>query len=157
LRRHYERPAIYRWLTERDEKSSVYIGETENLVRRLTHYLKPGPSQITNKRLRDRLDEELRLGARISFETLAFDPFSINGHLYSTANLGSKEVRCFVENLLLSQLPPEIERLNRLDSMQQKAITRAAMILNPGMESDQAKALASKVMEGMVRTTEPGS
>lgn len=147
LRKRYVGPAVYRWLLERDSIRSIYIGETENLARRLHHYLKPGPSQLTNRRIRDLLDQEQSLGAIVSFDVLAFDPFSVNGHRYSETDLGNKEVRCFLENLLLSQLAPEIGRLNRLDSLQQKIIAHAALTLNPGMRVDEAKTIASKVLK----------
>lgn len=157
LRKQYERPGIYRWRVEREGRVSVYIGETENIVRRLTQYLKPGSTQITNRRLRDRLDYELHSGARISFDILLFDPFSINGYLYSTADLGSQEIRCFIENLLLSQLPRGTERLNRLDSLEQKIVTGAALTLNPMMRSDDAKALASGILTELKQKAEQNS
>jgi hypothetical protein len=147
LRQHFQGPAIYRWHVQREGKPAVYIGETENLARRLSHYLKPGPSQPTNRRIRDLLDQEHSLGSVISFNTLAFDPFSINGYQYSIGDLGSKEVRCCIENLLLSQIPPEVERLNRLDSLPQKLIARAALTLNPSLRTEDAKALASDILQ----------
>jgi hypothetical protein len=77
IRSQYRRPAIYRWLIERDGKASTYIGETENLEHRLYHYLKPGPSQKTNRRVREFLDEELAHGASIEFDVLLPDPKKI--------------------------------------------------------------------------------
>ena len=147
LRNKYGGPAIYRWVAERDQRKSIYIGETENLARRLTHYLNPGPRQPTNKRMRDFLGQELDLGAKVSFEVLEFDPFSINGHAYSMAGLGSKEVRCLLENLLLSQLPSDVAGLNRLHSLEQKVIARAALTLNPRLQPDRARTIASGILK----------
>ena len=149
LRERYGTPAIYRWLVQRDQRRCVYIGETENLVRRLVHYLRPGPTQATNIRLRAYLDEEYALGTSISFEALVFEPFSINGRQYSSADLGTKEVRCMLENLLITQVPMEIEKLNRLDSLPGKVIAKAPGILNLGLEPGEAKAIALKALEAL--------
>jgi hypothetical protein len=78
LRDHYSQPAVYRWLIQRDGKTSTYIGETENPARRLNDYLKPGPSQTTNKRVRALLDNERNLNASIALEMLNFEPFEPN-------------------------------------------------------------------------------
>ncbi len=42
--------------------SSVYIGETDNLRRRATHYSNPGPRQFSNIRLNGRLRIHLEAG-----------------------------------------------------------------------------------------------
>jgi len=41
IHNHYRQPAIYRWVIRHGRKTSVYIGETEKLDIRLSHYLKP--------------------------------------------------------------------------------------------------------------------
>jgi len=152
LKEQYERPAIYRWIVQREQKQYIYIGAAENLGRQLVHYLKPGPAQTTNLRLRAFLDQENALGASISFEVLLFEPFSINGRQYTPADLGTKEVRCLLENLLICQLPGGVEKLNRLDSVPVKMIARAARTLNPKLQPDEAKALALKAMETLRRS-----
>ncbi|HEX4067131.1 MAG TPA: hypothetical protein VHZ09_14005 [Acidobacteriaceae bacterium] len=154
LREQYAKAAVYRWLVQRDDKMFVYIGETENLARRLSHYLKPGPTQTTNKRLRAFLDQQNSLSASISFELLSFEPFSINGKQYSAADLGKKEVRCFLENLLITQLPSAVEKLNHLDALEEKMIAKAAKILNPELAPNEAKALALKAIENLAESRE---
>lgn len=39
--------------------TSVYVGESDNLHRRMSHYRNPGPSQRTNIRLNDRIRRHL--------------------------------------------------------------------------------------------------
>ena len=147
IRSQYRRPAIYRWLIERDGKASTYIGETENLERRLYHYLKPGPSQKTNRRVREFLDEELAHGASIEFDVLCFEPFVINGREYSPEKLWEKEVRCFLENLLITQLSSEVKKLNQLVSMPEKIIRSYLASTKPDMNPEQLKVLAAKVVK----------
>lgn len=149
LRQQYNKPAVYHWLIERNGKISIYLGETENLDRRLNHYLKPGPSQKTNRRIRKFLDEELSQDASIKFDVLSFDPFEINGREYSPEKLWEEEVRCFLENLLITQLPPEIEKLNRVISVQEKAIHRAAKALRPDLNPEQLANVTAALFKQM--------
>ncbi len=60
-------PGIYRFsFTEADDTtSSVYLGETDNLARRMTHYRSPGPTQATNQRMHARLVEHMAAGGRV--------------------------------------------------------------------------------------------
>jgi hypothetical protein len=84
---HYSKPAVYRWAffeperapspQERQHPRAVYIGETENLAKRLRGYLHPGPSQMTNKRMKAYLDQELSLGTTIELSILRFEAFHI--------------------------------------------------------------------------------
>ncbi len=152
LRDQYGRPGVYRWLVRRDQKTSVYIGETENLATRLSQYLKPGSSQATNKRIRAFLDSEHQCGARISLEVLEFDPFAINGLIYSVETLGTKETRCFLENLLITQLPAGVEKLNQLTSFEEKLIAKAALTLNPALQAHEAKIAARNAIEKLRAT-----
>jgi hypothetical protein len=149
LRKQYNKPAVYRWLIERNGKSSIYIGETENLGRRLQHYLKPGPSQKTNKRVREFLDTEIVQGACIKFDVLIFESFVINRRVYSPESLWEKEVRCFLENLLITQLTSEVEKLNRVISVQEKAIHRAAKALRPDLNREQLANVTAALFKKM--------
>ena len=147
LRQQYNWPAIYRWSIKRSDKTLIYIGETERLDRRLNHYLKPGPSQKTNQRLRELFDKELISGASIGLDVLSFESFVINGREYSSEKLWEKEVRCFLENLLITQLPTEIEKLNRLISVQEKIVHRAAKLIRPDLSQQQRAVIISSFMK----------
>jgi hypothetical protein len=62
------RPGIYRFRIEHREGSvSFYVGETDNLFRRMGHYRNPGPSQQTNVRLNELL-RALQNGGRAVVE-----------------------------------------------------------------------------------------
>jgi len=52
-------PGIYRFLSRDRQGSSVYIGEAEDLKRRMQHYRTPGPRQLTNLRLHRRIRDVL--------------------------------------------------------------------------------------------------
>jgi hypothetical protein len=52
-------PGIYRLLLRDRQGSSVYIGESEDLKRRMQHYRTPGPRQLTNLRLHRRIRDVL--------------------------------------------------------------------------------------------------
>lgn len=58
---------VYRYVFRLDDRSRVYIGETANFRRRFYAYTKPGPSQSTNQRMKERF---LRLGAEGGSSTL---------------------------------------------------------------------------------------
>jgi len=72
-------PALYRlWIESADERPSVYVGETGNLVSRLRSYRTPGVGQPTNLRVRKALLDALRAGAKVTLWTaiearVAFD------------------------------------------------------------------------------------
>ncbi len=52
-------PGIYRLLLRDRQGESVYIGEAEDLKRRMQHYRTPGPRQLTNLRLHRRIQDVL--------------------------------------------------------------------------------------------------
>ncbi len=57
-------PRIYKLLLRDQKGKSVYIGEAEDLKRRMEHYRTPGPRQLTNLRLHRRIQDVLqRAGA----------------------------------------------------------------------------------------------
>lgn len=55
LRARHRGAAVYRWVSRRFDGTveSIYVGETDNLGRRIYGYLNPGPSQQTNLRMND--------------------------------------------------------------------------------------------------------
>lgn len=72
-------PGIYRMNFRTADKSSVYIGETDNLNRRAYHYRNPGPSQKTSLRINEMLRRELAAGTRIEVSTVTNPVMEIDG------------------------------------------------------------------------------
>ena len=128
---HYSKACVYRWAFFEARQSSnpdavqfpqtVYIGETENLARRLRGYLHPGPSQITNKRMKEYLDRELELGTTIDLSILRFENFHIiigrekcNAGLVAELGLGNPFIRKLMENFaIIVQDPVTCDILNK--------------------------------------------
>jgi hypothetical protein len=105
MKRKYCSPAIYRWnifsLTPNDMQH-IYIGECKKLVPdRLNGFLKPGPSQATNKRINNALSEEVSKRKTATMEILRFDEIRIGNNTFITSDLESKFIRLFIENLLI--------------------------------------------------------
>jgi len=72
-------PGLYRLWLGGAEQSSVYIGETENLRRRASHYRTSGPSQRTNIRLNDRLRAHLAAGGKVEVAILTVADVEVEG------------------------------------------------------------------------------
>lgn len=68
LRERYQGPALYRWLVDDPQGCEVYVGETEDLPRRLGQYLRPGRRQRTNQRVKAWLEDRLAAGIPVSFQ-----------------------------------------------------------------------------------------
>lgn len=91
---------VYRFtLTPRDAQASTYVGETDNLARRMTHYRRPGPSQPTNQRMQLRLTETLRAGGAVRVAVVLES--DVDGE---SLPLADKAGRRLLENLVLLQL-----------------------------------------------------
>ena len=76
----YAIPAVYRWLPFRQRPGDLqraYIGESENLARRVCGYLKPGPSQKTNIRMRQLMDGLVSDGLQVQLDVLRIDQLVI--------------------------------------------------------------------------------
>ena len=152
VRSTYLRPAVYRWAVyspDGEERSAnikptpraAYVGEAENLGARFQGYLRPCPSQQTNKRIKEYLDSALGKGSIIQFEVLKFEDFVIRTHhgkpeRVSVTNLQVEYIRKMMENFALAiQDRVNCEILNR--------------VLNP-IERRRQKALRlQKDLEGM--------
>ncbi len=93
-------PGIYRFALSSENRTSVYIGETDNLRRRMQHYRTPGPSQPTNRRLNSELRRILAAGgqARAAFASRA--RLQIN-QKEAVVSLGSKAYRVLIEHAAL--------------------------------------------------------
>ncbi|HDZ36112.1 MAG TPA: hypothetical protein ENH81_04280 [Thermococcus sp.] len=99
---HYNFPAIYRWVLRKNGKIvAVYIGEAEDIGRRIYGYINPGPSQQTNKRLNFVFNECISNGLEIELELLKIHKLRIHGHNMSPVDLSSKHLRLLLENLMI--------------------------------------------------------
>lgn len=105
MRREYAGPAIYRWvvfdLTIGDRKE-MYVGEAEDLCRRITQYLQPGPSQLTNKRLHALFQSYRAQGHSVTIQRLRFESLSLGEFDMSQTDLFSKHTRVFIEHMLVT-------------------------------------------------------
>ena len=83
MKSKYKHPAIYRWNTfrkESDDEKLIYIGEAQELCpQRINGYLHPGPSQLTNRRIKEEFQSYLRSGFKVGLEVLQFDEIRIEG------------------------------------------------------------------------------
>ena len=61
---NYLNPGIYRF-TLIGEHTSFYVGESDNLARRMAGYRRPGPTQHTNIRMKQRFQDILAGGGAI--------------------------------------------------------------------------------------------
>jgi len=93
-------PGLYRLWLGGAGQSSVYIGETDNLRRRASHYRNPGPSQRTNFRLNDRLRAHLAAGGKVEMAILTAADVEIEGRKLDL-DLAQKAARRLIENAAL--------------------------------------------------------
>lgn len=94
-------PAIYTWvLFSNSGEKSYYLGETENLSRRIYHYMNPGPSQTTNIRLK----KEMNKSKKVILYVLNMNTLQINGKALSKEDLKDKYIRKGIESLLIKEL-----------------------------------------------------
>jgi len=105
MRSNYKQPAIYRWNIFRnnsEDEKLIYIGEAQELCpRRIYSYLNPGPSQQTNKRIKEMFQCYLNERLKIRLEMLQFDKIKIENFTFINSNLKDKHVRRFLEELMV--------------------------------------------------------
>jgi hypothetical protein len=80
---------------------SLYIGETDNVVRRIKGYLKPGPSQMTNIRMKSQFENYIKIGYQIHLEIMKINGFKLNGREYLQESLSDPCIRKLIENLVI--------------------------------------------------------
>ena len=97
--KHRSHPAVYQWRVHKRDDLWVYVGETESLARRVQGYLKPGPSQTTNIRIKKSFENFLERGYEISLDTMRIKSLSIDGKLIENA-LDKMDTRRAIENIL---------------------------------------------------------
>ncbi len=128
MKGQYCRPAVYRWMvwTPGYGIHAYYVGETENLVRRIQHCLRPGNTQATNLRLKAYFDEAVNQKQQVELQTLVFEPFQVNKVNFSMELLGHTHIRRFLENLVLVWLDAGIS-------------SGSPLILNRVLEQDKGR------------------
>jgi len=108
------RPGIYRFRLSGADGTAVYIGETDDLRRRLTHYRNPGPTQRTNIRLNERLKSLIGTGGRVDLATVTDASVEIDGRVLP-AELSGKIHRRLLESAALAAAAAEgVDHLENL-------------------------------------------
>lgn len=83
---------IYGWFVD---GLPVYVGQAEQLSRRVAGYESPGPSQRTNIRLKASLGNCLQHGQCVELRVLS--EIQVNGITVGNAELGDKRLRDLLE------------------------------------------------------------
>jgi len=105
MRREYRGPAIYRWLAyaqEIGDRRDIYIGEAENLSRRIQGYLQPGSNQQTNVRMNARFRALTSEGLHVTIQRLRIGSLSLGEYEVGSSDLFNKHVRVFIEHMLIA-------------------------------------------------------
>jgi len=104
----YSIPAIYRWRVDKrqpGEQERIYIGEGEELTRRILWVLKPHSSSKpgdTNRRLNEMFRQCVLEKRSVWIDVADIDPFEINGIRFEQRDLGDLFKRRMLEYLLLA-------------------------------------------------------
>ena len=96
-------PGLYRFtLTDQSKRSRIYIGESDNLRRRLsTNYRNPGPRQRTSLRINALLVEHLCMGNEVTVDISVSASFVVPGSVPTVVDLSRKAGRLLVESVAL--------------------------------------------------------
>ena len=107
-------PALYCFKVRRGGRESRYVGETDNLNRRMGNYRNPGLTQQTSLRMNAILKSELLAGSEIAISVVTGGAWIETPKGRKAADLSSKVVRCLLENAAIVLCGGyEIEMLNR--------------------------------------------
>ena len=107
FRHTYALPAIYRWRVMRrqpGEKEIIYIGEAEDLTRRIQRVLTPSGTANdtdTNKRLHQIFRKCLAENQTVVIDIAKVEPFEINSVRFDQQGIADCFKRRALENLLL--------------------------------------------------------
>ena len=162
FRRTYSIPAVYRWRvmrTEVEEKEKIYIGEAEDLVRRIQRVRTPSrraKQADTNKRLNKLFSRYLFAGRNIVLEIADVEPFELKvieaGHeraiRFDQDESHDRFKRRALENLLLidAQTSDQYELLNIFIDPVEK-LRRSVMKLPPRQLREFMKILDKRVAQ----------
>jgi hypothetical protein len=120
FREKYSTPVIYRWRVLKNqpgEKECVYIGEAEELPRRIQRVRTPSKTAKdtdTNKRLHQIFHDLLSQGRKIVIDVGDIDPFEVNGVRFGRQAIDDRFKRRALENIVLAlaQESGEFQLLN---------------------------------------------
>lgn len=103
MKTRYNFPTIYRWCVCKDgqlQPNFIYIGEAKKLYTRLKSYIRPGPTQETNKRLNSKFNQlEPGLVARMDY--ISFEKVNLGDFIIIPDDLNDKHTRKALEGLLI--------------------------------------------------------
>ena len=91
-------PAVYKLNIETENGPHYYVGETDNLRRRVQGYRTPGPTQPTNKRLQAIMMDALAEHKNVSIDLLHMSQKQAGQSAEFAFGLGNKFVRRLFEN-----------------------------------------------------------
>ena len=94
------RPGLYRFELDRGGEQTMYIGETDQLIRRFQHYRTPGPSQSTNIRFNALIHETLKARGSVAVAVANSAAITINGQTRA-ADMSQKSERVLLEHAAL--------------------------------------------------------
>ena len=138
FRERYSVPVVYRWRVLKNQpgdKEPIYIGEAEELPRRIQRVRTPSTKAKeteTNRRLHQIFQKYLAEGRKIVIDTADVELFEVNGIRFDNMGLRDRFKRCVLENLMLviAQQSNEFELLNMVVEPLDKA-ERALKMLKP--------------------------
>src|SRR6266852_4068467 len=93
---NYAKATVYRWAVYKEgaEPVRAYIGETENLAKRISQYLRGDRSQRQVFRVKHELLEPARMeGLKVEVQILESRPFLLNGVPFAQESLSSEVLR----------------------------------------------------------------
>lgn len=107
MKRDYDRAVVYRWAIYRQGAPPVllraYIGETENLLRRIRQYRRGDPSQTQVRRIKEKLlDAALAEGLAVELHVLNFTPFLISDAMFDPLALSGGVKRKVIEGIAIA-------------------------------------------------------
>lgn len=139
MRTNYAVAAVYRWKVLRelngDPKQPIYIGQGEDLIRRMQRVRTPpkqGKKVSTNRRLHDLFQTYVAQGRKIVIEVADVEPFEVNGIPFGRGTLHDPFKRLAVENMLLviaQKAEAEWELLNFIVDPIEKATLEVAKLM----------------------------
>jgi hypothetical protein len=103
-------PGLYRFSFEAAGVApSIYIGESDDLRRRLYNYRMPGASQRTNVRMHEELIVAIANGSRVSLATIGAATITLDDGPSRLLDLTRKTSRLIVENAAIAAVIAERE------------------------------------------------
>jgi hypothetical protein len=154
----YRVPGVYRWAIFRNDGTleAVYVGEAEDLKRRLGDYLNPG-NRHTAFRVNALLQDYQAQGLKIRLQSLLFDDFVINACGFECGNLSDPFARRAVENLaILDAFQLKCKVLNKGTDVIRKGIEsvyKKVPELIANSTSEQTEGLTRKLIDLAKRKT----